>query len=130
MTSKVNGITRNIHALVSPANPEDMLVSCNDLIRLEIIPRHFPNVRIQNCPSIKEFKDILISQFPGVLSDKLNPKPMETDKPMHIILLPGATPRKVLCARRVPLRYEKEAIRTIKELVKRGVITPVNETSN
>ena len=66
---------------------EDMLVSCNDLIRLEIIP-------------------------------------------MRITLLPGATPKKVLSARRVPLRNEKEANRTIEELVERGVITPVNETSD
>ena len=28
------------------------------------------------------------------------------------------------------MRYEKEANRTIKELVERGVITPVNETSD
>ena len=35
---------------------------------------------------------------------------------------------KVLSARRVPLRYRKEANKTIKELVERGVITPVNET--
>ena len=47
---------------------------------------------------------------------------------MHITLMPGAIPKKVLCARRVPLRYEKEANKTIKELVDRGVITPVNGT--
>ena len=55
---------------------------------------------------------------------------MKIDKPIHITLLPGATPKKVLSARRVPLRYEKEAAKTIKELVDRGVITPVNETSD
>ena len=55
-----NGVTYRIHALVSPAITEDMLVSCNNLIKLEIIPRNFPNVRIQNCRSIKEFKEILI----------------------------------------------------------------------
>ena len=47
---------------------------------------------------------------------------------MHITLLPGATPKKVLSARRVPLRYKKEANKTIRELVDRGVVTPVNET--
>ena len=70
LTAGANGVTRKIHAVVSPAITEDMLVSCNDLINLEIIPRDFPNVRIQNCRSIKEFKDILIGEFPGVLSDK------------------------------------------------------------
>ena len=49
---------------------------------------------------------------------------------MPITLMPGATPKKVLSARRVPLRYEKEANKTMKELVDHGVITPVNETSD
>ena len=53
VTAKANGITRKIHALVSLAIMEDMLVSCNDLIRLEIIPKQFPNIRIRNCRSIK-----------------------------------------------------------------------------
>ena len=77
---------------MSPAITEVMLVSCNNLILLEIMPRNFPNVRIQNCRSIKEFKDILIREFLSVLSDTLNPEPMKSEKQMHITLLPGATP--------------------------------------
>ena len=119
LTAGANGINHKIHTLVSPAITEDMLVSCNDLINLEIIPRDFPNVRIQNCWSIKEFEDILIGVFLGVLSDELNPEPMKTDKPMHITLLPGATPKAVLSVRRALLRYEKEANKTMKELVER-----------
>ena len=88
------------------------------------------SVRVQNCRSIKEFKNILIGKLLGVLSNELNPEPIKTDKPMHIALLPGATPKKALSARRVPLRYEKEASKTIQELVEREVITPANETSN
>ena len=42
---------------------------------------------------------------------------------MHITIKPGATPIKVTTARRVPLRYEEEATKTIKELIKQGVIT-------
>ena len=53
---------------------------------------------------------------------------MKTDKPMHIHLMEGAVPRKVTSARRVPLRYEKEAEKTVDELVKKGVIVPANET--
>ena len=37
---------------------------------------------------------------------------------------------KVVSARRVPLRYEEEAAKTINELVKCGVITPANETTD
>ena len=55
-----NRTSYRIRALVSPAITEDMLVSCNDLIGLENIPRDFPNVTIQNCRSIKAFKVILI----------------------------------------------------------------------
>ena len=109
LTAGANGTSYRIHTLVSPVITEDMLVSCNDLIGLEIILRDFRNVRIQNCRSIKEFKDILLGEFPGVLSNELSPEPMKTEKPMHITLLPGATPKKVLSARRVPLSYEKEA---------------------
>ena len=130
LTTGANGTSYRIQALVSPAITEHLLVSCNDLIGLEIIPRDFPNVQIQNCRSIKEFKDILIGEFPGFLSDELNPEPMKKEKPMHISLIPGATPKNVLSARRVPLRYEKEANETIQELVDSGVITPVNETSD
>ena len=94
LTARANGTSYRIHALVSPAITEDMLVSCNDLIGLEIIPRGFPNVRIQNCRNIKQFKDILIGEFPTVLSDDLNPEPMKTDIPLHITLLPGLHPRR------------------------------------
>ena len=54
---------------------------------------------------------------------------MRTEKPMHIHLMEGATPKKVTSARRVPLRYEKEAEKTVDELVKKGVIIPANETT-
>ena len=51
-------------------------------------------------------------------------------QPMHITIKPGATPIKVTAARRVPLRYEEEATKTIDELIKQGVITPANETTD
>ena len=42
----------------------------------------------------------------------------------------GAVPRKVTSARRVPLRYEKEAEKTVYKLVKKGVIVPANKTTD
>ena len=42
----------------------------------------------------------------------------------------GATPKKITSARRVPLRYEKEAEKTVNELVKKGVIVPANKTTD
>ena len=55
---------------------------------------------------------------------------METDKPMHIYVKEGAIPRKVMSVRRVPLRYEKEAEKTLNELIKKGVMIPANETTD
>ena len=47
---------------------------------------------------------------------------MKTDASMHIHIKEGATPRKVMTARLVPLRYECEAEKTVQELVKKGVL--------
>ena len=55
---------------------------------------------------------------------------MKTDAPMHIHIKEGATPRKVTTARRVPLRYESEAEKTVQELIEKGVIIPANETTD
>ena len=82
--------------------------------------------RITTCSE----REKLIRDYPDVLSDKLSPQPMKTEKPMHIHLKEGAIPRKVTSARRVPLRYEKEAEKTVNELVKKGVIVPANETTD
>ena len=37
-----SGIEANIHALVSEAIQDDMLLSCQDLITLKAIPKAFP----------------------------------------------------------------------------------------
>ena len=75
-------------------------------------------------------KEVLLDEFADVLSDELSPEPMKTEAPMHISLKGEATPKKVTTARRVPLRYEEEADKTIKELIKKGVITPMNQTTD
>ena len=71
-----------------------------------------------------------MEEFKDVLSDELSPIPMKTKTPMHISLKKGVAPKKVTSARRVPLRYEKEAAKTVQELIKKGVITPVSETTD
>ena len=73
-----------------------MLVSFSDLIKLEKIPRDFPNMKIHQSNSIHNFTDILLCEFQDVLSNKLNPIPMKTDKTMHMTLNAGATPKNVL----------------------------------
>ena len=65
-----------------------------------------------------------------MLSSELSPEPMKTEAPMHIHIKEGDTPRKVTTARRVSLRYECEAEKTVKELIGKGVIVPANETTD
>ena len=64
------------------------------------------------------------------MSDELNPVPMQTGKKMHINMTEGSRPFKTLIARRVPLCFEEEANKTIEDLVTKGVITPVTETTD
>ena len=129
---EANGISADINALVSDAIQDEMLLSYTDLIALKIIPGGFPNTVIESCPEITTSSECekLIMEYPDVLSDELSPRPMKTDKPMHIHLKEGAVPRKVTSARRVTLRYEKQAEKTVNELVKKGVIVPANETTD
>ena len=88
--------------------------------------------QIQKCREVTriEPREILLEEYPDILSDELSPEPMKTDAPMHITIKEGATPRKVTTARRVPLRYECEAMKTVQELIKKGVIVPANETTD
>ena len=127
-----NGTEANVNALVSEAVQDDMLLSCQDLITLKAIPIGFPNSVVESCKQVKfePYRTTLLEEFTDVLSDELNPKPMKTAAPMKISIKRGANPRKVTSARRVPLRYEKEARKTVKELIKKGVITPVSETTD
>ena len=127
-----NGSRATLDAIVSDEIQDDMLVSCGDLIALKVIPRDFPNTQIEACRKLesRDPKEVLLDEFADVLSDELSPEPMKTEAPMHISLKGEATPKKVTTARRVPLRYEKEADKTIKELIKKGVITPMNQTTD
>ena len=130
VTAEANGVTTNMDILISDDIQENMLVSCDDLIKLQVIPEGFPNVLIKKCRAISDYKSILIEEYPNVLSDELSPTPMKTEKPMHIHLRRNATPTKVTSARRVPLRYEAEANKTIEELIKRKVIVPETGTTD
>ena len=73
---------------------------------------------------------MLLEEYPDVLSDEPSPEPMKTDAPMHIHIKEGDTPRKVTTARRVSLRYECEAEKTVQELIENGLIVPANETTD
>ena len=55
---------------------------------------------------------------------------MQAGKPMHINLMSGQKPFKTLVARHVPLRFEEEANKTIHDLISKGIIVRVTETTD
>ena len=88
-----NGIEADLHALVSAAVQDDMLLSCQDLITLKAIPEGFPNSVVESCEQVKfePYRTTLLEEFKDVLSDELNPKPMKTAAPMKISIKRGPT---------------------------------------
>ena len=131
LRAEANGVSATINALVSSCIKDEALISWRDLMSLQIIPRGFPNViakvRTVTC---KNTKKELMEEFPDVLSDELSEKPMNTDEPMKINLTANAIPKKVTTARRVPLKFEEEAGKVVEELIQKGIITRVDETTD
>ena len=84
--AEANGIYVSINTLVSDTTQDKMLVSYQDLIALRIIPEGFPNTIIQKCGEVTgvEPREMLLHEYPDVLSSELNPEPMKTDAPMHL----------------------------------------------
>ena len=125
---------------------EDMLVvSWYDLQTMGRIPAGFPNTicgpsrhvalrasaegkkagnsnaeKLVETNSYEIPKNKLLPAFQDVLRDELSPTPMKTDVPMHITLKKDYFPLKTLSARRVSLRYEDEAAKTISELIEKN----------
>ena len=77
---------------------------------------------------MRDLTAAILSEYEDVLSDELNPVPMQTGTDMHINLVDNVKPFKTLLARRVPLRYETEANKTIQDLIDKKVIVPVSES--
>ena len=69
----------------------------------------------------------LLATYDDVLSDELKQKPMNTHGPMRVHLMRGGKPYRTATARRVLLRFEEQADRTLDELKQMGVITEINE---
>ena len=72
--SRGEQVGTTLDAIVSGAVQDDMLVSCADLITLRAIPKGFPNTQIVECRKLgtRDPKEVLLEEFPGVLSDELN----------------------------------------------------------
>ena len=64
---------------------ETMLISCDDLRKLCVIPADFPNAVLSVRPAnnLSHLKAKLLRQFDTTLSDDLNPEPMRCYRKRH-----------------------------------------------
>ena len=88
---------------VSSELKENMLISCDDLRKLRVIPADFPNtvLAVNQTNMLAQLKAKLLQKFDKTLSDDLNPEPMRCT-PMSIAFQDNAAPTCVTTARRVP----------------------------
>ena len=125
-----NNIQATLNVAISSELRENMLISCDDLRKLRVIPADFPNtvLAVTQTNELAHLKAKLLQKFDKTLSDDLNPQPMKCT-PMSIALEDNASPTCVTTARRVPKHFEPESKKTVSELIDRGVITPVEEAT-
>ena len=100
-----NNIQATLQVAVSSELKETMLISCDDVHKLRVIPADFPNAILVKSPNqLTSLKTKLLRIFDKTLSDDLNPESMRCS-PMSISLQNDAIPICVTTARRVPKHY-------------------------
>ena len=115
----------SVDAVISSDLRDDLLVGCEDLRKLKIIPANFPHQTVRAVSSIESMKQKLLEKFPDTLSDSLSPVPMRTpDGHMHISMDQHATPHQEVVTRRIPLRYKPQSV--VQDLISKNVITKVD----
>ena len=95
--AKINLCTQDIRTTLVVAISSDlrknMLISCDDLPKLRVVPSDLPNT-VQAVKANKQLLDInhrLLLNFNTALSNELNPSPMN-GSPMNIKLQENAKP--------------------------------------
>ena len=118
-----NNIQATLQVAVSSELKETMLISCDYLRRLRILPADFPSavLTVKTNNQLVALRTKLLRKLDKTLSDVLNPLPMKCP-PMSISLQDDTIPICVTTARRVPKHYEPESKKTITELLERQVI--------
>ena len=115
---------------------EPALISWKDLVRLGYLhpqwnlhPLDPARARSMLDPAI-DARTRLVAKYSGkVLSNTLNVKPMKVARPMVIHLKDIVAPVYAPAPRKVPIRFEEEAAKTIAELIKMNVIACLLYTS-
>ena len=74
-----NNIQATLRVAVSSELKENMLISCDDLRKLSVIPADFPNtvLAVNQTNQLALLKAKLLQKFDKTLSDDLNPEPMK-----------------------------------------------------
>ena len=86
-----NSLMRTVNAVVSSDLRDDLLIGCEDLRQLHIIPANFPQQTVRTV-TLGSMKQKLLERFPDTLSDSLSPVPMHTaNGNMHINMDQAAT---------------------------------------
>ena len=98
-----NNIQSTLQVAVSSELKETMLISCNDLRKLRVIPAEFPNavLTVKSSNLLASLKTKLLRKFDKTLCDELNPEPMRCS-PMFIALQDDAVPICITTSHRVP----------------------------
>ena len=91
-----NNLMCSIDAVISSDLRDDLLVGCEDLRKLKIIPANFPHQTVRSVTNVESMKQKLLDKFPETLSDSLSPLPMHTPNGLMLRrtrkLLPAASP--------------------------------------
>ena len=142
-----DGIETTIDALVSSDVSDEIFVSWHDLVALQILPANFPRAISSSLPgeggsgltavdarvaALSTQADTLFQQlkddFADVLSNTLKPTPINAP-PMKIRLKAGATPKKILYTKQVPLHLNDAAIKFKQKLLDAKIIERYHEHS-
>ena len=131
MTCELNGNSATIRVIISKHVTDEFLISETALKKLRVISWNFPFDTVRQVKSEKCLTEEIQEEYKDIMSDELNPIPMKTEKEMHInITSKNVIPKKVTGARRIPLRWMKEANKTIQDLIDKKVIVEVKETTD
>ena len=127
-----------VEAIVTSDIKDDILISCQDLIRMNVIPKTF--MQLQHCRACKTSNDSeldhslqsLIQDYNDVFEPaEQGLKPMK-GPPMHIHLKKDAAikPIKILTSRRTPIHLEEAAEKEINSLVDQGILKKVDHPTS
>ena len=125
-----------VECLVSSSLTEEMFLSWGDLIQLQVLPSHFPQVWTTNADMSRKTHmeskifDAVVNEFSEVLHDDLSDSRKMKGKLMHITLKSGdIKPCHVNGARKPSLHMKKTVKKLLKNLEDTGVIEKVTEPS-